>query len=238
MEEGIAQMLAASRLNVPGCVGCGSLLGMKIALAAMESRKPVFVVSESVYETPVPFHVSHDPAAAASAIACAMPENIVIAYANDTITSASLASLNIAMRKNAGFIYICCNESVSYGRVADALGGASYLATASVAFPEDFIAKLGKAANVNGFRFIELHSPCPEKWAFDTSNTIEVARLAFETGFWQIFEIENRRLLLTKRPMRLEPVARYLESFKSEPADGLDEKIQQDWKMLNQGRLL
>jgi pyruvate ferredoxin oxidoreductase beta subunit len=39
-----------------------------------------------------------------------------------------------------------------------------YTATASVAFPEDFIGKLQYAKPVKGFRFLQVSAPCPTGW--------------------------------------------------------------------------
>ncbi len=71
-----------------------------------------------------------------------------------------------------------------------------YVATASVGYPMDFIAKLRKAARIPGFKFIHLHAPCPVGWRFDPSQTIRIARLAVETGMWVLFEYENGKFKL------------------------------------------
>ncbi|MET1102104.1 MAG: pyruvate synthase subunit PorB [Pyrodictiaceae archaeon] len=71
-----------------------------------------------------------------------------------------------------------------------------YVATASIAYPWDFIAKLRKAANIRGFKYIHLHAPCPVGWRFDPSLTVRIAKLAVETGMWILFEYEKGRLRL------------------------------------------
>jgi len=72
-----------------------------------------------------------------------------------------------------------------------------YVATASIAYPQDFIQKLKKASSIKGFKYIHLHTPCPPGWRFPSDKTVEVARLAVLTGVWILFEIENGRLRLT-----------------------------------------
>ncbi len=69
-----------------------------------------------------------------------------------------------------------------------------YIATASIAYPIDFISKLRKAASIKGFKYIHLHAPCPVGWRFDPSKTVEVARLAIEVGAWILFEAEEGRV--------------------------------------------
>ena len=42
--------------------------------------------------------------------------------------------------------------------------GIPYMATASVAYPDDFIEKFRKAKNIRGTKFIHVLSPCPPGW--------------------------------------------------------------------------
>lgn len=69
-----------------------------------------------------------------------------------------------------------------------------YVATASIAYPVDFISKLRKAASIKGFKYIHLHAPCPVGWRFDPSRTVEVAKLAIEVGAWILFEAEEGKV--------------------------------------------
>ncbi len=92
-----------------------------------------------------------------------------------------------------------------------------YVATASVGYPWDFIAKLRKAARIRGFKYIHLHAPCPVGWRFDPSLTVRVARLAVETGMWILYEYENGRLRLNPPSDKLvdkskrKPLVEYLK---------------------------
>lgn len=91
-----------------------------------------------------------------------------------------------------------------------------YVATASVAYPLDFIEKVGRAASIKGFKFIHLHAPCPTGWRFPPSKMIEIGRLAVETGMWILYEVESGVLRLTGRsaalldPARRKPIEEYL----------------------------
>ncbi len=67
-----------------------------------------------------------------------------------------------------------------------------YAATASVGYLNDFIKKLEKAKNIKGFRFIQLHSPCPPGWRFDSSKTVEMARMAVKCGAWILWEFDGK----------------------------------------------
>lgn len=85
-----------------------------------------------------------------------------------------------------------------------------YAATASPAFPEDFILKMKKAKSIRGLRFIHLLSTCPPGWKLPSELSIKVARLAVETKIFPLYEIEKgRRYRLTVTPRGL-PVGEYL----------------------------
>jgi pyruvate ferredoxin oxidoreductase beta subunit len=88
-----------------------------------------------------------------------------------------------------------------------------YVATVSVANPEDFINKIEKAMAMEaGFKYFHIHSPCPTGWRFAESETIQVARLAVETGFWVLYEIEHGSMKVNYRPEKRKPVEEYLKA--------------------------
>ena len=92
--------------------------------------------------------------------------------------------------------------------------GIPYVATASIAYPEDYMKKIKKAAEVDGPAYIHLCQPCTTGWGFDPSKTIEMGRLAVETGSWILYEIEDGEFNITYRPAERKPVIDYLKSQK------------------------
>jgi pyruvate/2-oxoacid:ferredoxin oxidoreductase beta subunit len=64
-----------------------------------------------------------------------------------------------------------------------------YLATASIAFPEDLSKKFGVAARTPGFRFILVQSPCPTGWRSDSKDSVRLARLGVSSGLFPLLEI-------------------------------------------------
>lgn len=89
--------------------------------------------------------------------------------------------------------------------------GVPYVATASVAFPADLIAKVQYAKSAKGFKMIIIHSPCPTGWRFDPGQTIQIARLAVQTGMWALYEVvDGRKFKLNYKPKELKPVSEYL----------------------------
>jgi len=89
--------------------------------------------------------------------------------------------------------------------------GAPYVATASVAYPLDFVKKVKKAAAIRGPTYVHVHAPCVPGWRIDSSKSIEVARLAVLTGAWILYEHEGGKTTVTFKPAKRRPVAEYLK---------------------------
>lgn len=86
-----------------------------------------------------------------------------------------------------------------------------YVATASIAYLDDFEKKLRKAMERKGFRYIHVYTPCPTSWRYSGEKTIKMARLGVESGINKLFEIEEMKLKMTYRPAKLIPVREFLE---------------------------
>ena len=66
-----------------------------------------------------------------------------------------------------------------------------YVATASIDRLHDLEAKVKKAMSVRGARYIQIFVPCPLGWGSVPAQTVNLARLAVESGIWPLFEGEN-----------------------------------------------
>jgi len=88
-----------------------------------------------------------------------------------------------------------------------------YVATASIGFPADLKMKIQKAMKIKGPRFIHIHATCPVGWGFDSSKTIEMAKLAVQTRMWELYEIENGVKKITI-DLEKKPVSEYLTKQK------------------------
>jgi pyruvate/2-oxoacid:ferredoxin oxidoreductase beta subunit len=86
-----------------------------------------------------------------------------------------------------------------------------YVATASLAYLNDFKRKLEKAKQMHGFRYIHIYTPCPTSWRFPPEKMIEVSRLGVTTGIFTLYEIEDGKLKITVKPSKLKPVGEYLK---------------------------
>ncbi len=87
-----------------------------------------------------------------------------------------------------------------------------YAATASVAFPQDLKSKVKKALKIKGAKFLHVHVPCPLGWIYKTGLTLEVARLAVNTGLFPIVEMAfNKVTRVRKIAKKKQPVEEYLK---------------------------
>jgi pyruvate ferredoxin oxidoreductase beta subunit/2-oxoisovalerate ferredoxin oxidoreductase beta subunit len=88
--------------------------------------------------------------------------------------------------------------------------GVPYAATASIGFPHDFMAKLKKAKDIGGTRFIHLFASCPTGWRHETHLAVEIAQKAVASRVFPLYEVtdgEDWRLSEMPPP---EPVDDYL----------------------------
>lgn len=89
-----------------------------------------------------------------------------------------------------------------------------YLAQANVAFLSDLKMKAKKALSVSGPSFLSVFSPCTNNWKFPTSQYVNVARLATETNFWPLYEIEKGKYKITWEPQISKPITDFLKTQK------------------------
>jgi pyruvate/2-oxoacid:ferredoxin oxidoreductase beta subunit len=63
---------------------------------------------------------------------------------------------------------------------------------------------------MKGFRYLQVFAPCPTGWRMAPEKTIEAAKLAVDTGMWTLFEYENGKFKINKRP-KMTPVIDYIK---------------------------
>jgi pyruvate ferredoxin oxidoreductase beta subunit len=95
-----------------------------------------------------------------------------------------------------------------------------YVATATVADLHDLEAKVQRAMQLRGARYLHVLVPCPLGWGTKSSETVQIARLATESGLFPVFEAEAgdvtsvskiRRPILVEEYLR--PQKRYAHLF-------------------------
>ena len=86
-----------------------------------------------------------------------------------------------------------------------------YVATATVADLRDLEYKVTKALSIHGARYIHIFVPCPLGWGAASHDTILLARLARETGFFPVFEAERGEVTGVSKIRRRVPIEDYLK---------------------------
>lgn len=162
-----------------------------------------------------------------------MNDITVVGWAGDGGTAdIGIQALSGAAERGTNFIYICYDNE-AYGNTGMQRSGLTpygawttttpsgkrekkkdmpmimaahkipYVATACTAFPLDFVNKVRKAKEIQGTKYIHLLAPCPTGWRCDTSKTIEMGRLAVQTGLFVLYEVENGKFKLNPPSDRL-----------------------------------
>jgi pyruvate ferredoxin oxidoreductase beta subunit len=85
-----------------------------------------------------------------------------------------------------------------------------YVATATVAELHDLEAKVERAMELHGARYLHVFVPCPLGWGSAPADTIKVARLAKETGLFPVFEAEHGEVVAVSKIRHRVPVTDYL----------------------------
>ena len=85
-----------------------------------------------------------------------------------------------------------------------------YVAQASPSHWNDLITKVEKALSIEGPAFMNVIAPCHRGWRFEMPETIEMARIAVETCFWPLFEVENGNWKITYKPKEKLPLRDWL----------------------------
>jgi pyruvate/2-oxoacid:ferredoxin oxidoreductase beta subunit len=86
-----------------------------------------------------------------------------------------------------------------------------YVATTCISYPVDLMNKVRKALNYDGPSFLHMLAPCPKGWKFDEKLSLEMGRLAVETGMWTLYEWENGVYKYSRLPKTYKPVGDYMK---------------------------
>ena len=123
--------------------------------------------------------------------------------------------------------------------------GIPYTASASLAYPVDFMNKVEKALAVDGPTYIHLQCPCLVGWGVAENMGVTVARAAVETCINPLYEVvDGKHYKITQKIKEKKPVEEYLKLqgrfkhlFASESGAEYIAQMQQDvdenWEYLN-----
>lgn len=86
-----------------------------------------------------------------------------------------------------------------------------YVAQSTPAHWSDLITKVKKALAVDGPSFINVLSPCHRGWRVPMENSMKLARVAADTCYWPLYEIENGEWKLNYMPKDKKPIIDWLK---------------------------
>ncbi len=79
---------------------------------------------------------------------------------------------------------------------------------------KDIHEKSEKAIYTEGPTYISAFSPCPRGWGYPTDDLQEISKLAIDTCFWPIYEVENGKYKINYKPSKKLPVEEFLKKQK------------------------
>ena len=75
------------------------------------------------------------------------------------------------------------------------------------------ISGIENAKKINGPKFIQILSPCPTGWYYPPEKSVEISRLAVQSGIFPLFEYSNSIMKVTK-PSKPVSIREYLSMQK------------------------
>lgn len=79
---------------------------------------------------------------------------------------------------------------------------------------KDLYEKAEKAIYTEGPTFLNILSPCPRGWGYPTEDLMQINKLAVETCYWPLYEIENGKYKITYKPAKKLPIEEFLKPQK------------------------
>ena len=76
----------------------------------------------------------------------------------------------------------------------------------------DLHKKAEKAIYTEGASFLNIMTPCPRGWRYNTEDIMEICRLAVETCYWPMFEVDHGKWNLTYEPKKKLPIEDFLRA--------------------------
>jgi len=198
----------------------------------------------------------------------------VVAFAGDGGTvDIGIQSLSGAVERGTNFIYACYDNEAYMNTGVQRSGstplgafstttpngktgykknmprileahGIPYVATAISSYPLDLYDKFKNAMKIKGPKYIHILAPCPPGWGYNPKDSIQIGKLAVQTGFWPLYEVIEGKIVLSKDsskyldPKKRKPIIEYLNTqkrFKSisdEDIESHKSYIEDQWKQI------
>lgn len=151
-------------------------------------------------------------------------------YADTTTTPVGKNSVG-KMQNRKDLASIIANHDIPY------VGQSTLIGTM-----KDLYEKAERAIYTPGAAFLNVMSPCPRGWRYETADIMKICKLAVETCYWPLFEVIEGRWILNYEPKKklpiedfLRPQGRFKHLFKPENEELLvkyQEEVDRRWEEL------
>jgi pyruvate ferredoxin oxidoreductase beta subunit len=115
-----------------------------------------------------------------------------------------------------------------------------YVATACPSYPLDLMEKVQKGLETEGPAYLHILSVCPTGWRCAPEETIEIGRLAVETGVFPLYEVINGEYRMSVDFPVLRPVKDYLQRqgrfrhLTEKDVDRIQARVEEDYSKLRE----
>ncbi len=75
---------------------------------------------------------------------------------------------------------------------------------------KDLHTKAEKAIYTEGAAFLNIMAPCPRGWRYDAADIMKICKLAVETCYWPLFEVDHGKWMLNYEPKKKLPIEDFL----------------------------
>lgn len=90
-----------------------------------------------------------------------------------------------------------------------------YVAQTALIFNlKDLYEKAEKAIYTEGPTYVAMLSPCPRGWSYPSEDLAIISKLAVDTCFWPLYEVENGKYTINYKPAKKLPIEEFLKPQK------------------------
>ena len=117
----------------------------------------------------------------------------------DTTTSPAGTKIPGKMQSRKDLTEIMASHHIPYAAQSIATGNF-----------KDLYEKSEKAIYTEGPCFLNVLAPCPRGWGYPTEDLMTINKLAVETCYWPLYEVENGKYKINYKPAKKLPVEEFL----------------------------
>ncbi|MCI8392358.1 MAG: pyruvate ferredoxin oxidoreductase [Clostridia bacterium] len=118
----------------------------------------------------------------------------------DTTTSPAGTKVPGKMQPRKDLTEVIANHHIPY--VAQSIATGNF---------KDLYEKSEKAIYTNGAAFLNVLAPCPRGWGYPTEDLMKINKLAVDTCYWPLYEVENGKYTVNYKPAKKLPIEEFLK---------------------------